>query len=110
MFDFSFSELLVVAVVTLVVLGPKEIPVVLRYVRGMIRSVRETSDSLRRQLDDVLEMDELKQTVKSATTFIQGDDGKLYEAYNVEDLRTVSAPDANLSSEIKEAHDQHPTP
>jgi sec-independent protein translocase protein TatB len=57
MFDFSFSELLVVAVVTLVVLGPKEIPVVLRYVRGIIRSLRETSDSIRKQIDEVLEMD-----------------------------------------------------
>jgi sec-independent protein translocase protein TatB len=102
MFDFSFAELLVVAVVTLVVLGPKEIPVVLRYLRGIIRSIRETSDSVRRQLDDVLEMDELKHTAKSATSFIQGDDGKLYESYGIEDLRLPppSAPQAS--------HDRYP--
>ena len=108
MFDFSFGELLVVAVVGLVVLGPKEFPVVLRYLRGMMRSIRETSDALKQQMDEMLDMDE----VRSATRFIKGEDGKLYQSFG---LPTTLSTENTLIEPSLEAFDKthsapHDTP
>lgn len=91
MFDFSFGELLVVATVGLLVLGPKEFPVALRYVRGIIKSIRETSDTLKKQVDDMLELEDMR----AAKRFIQGDDGKLYESFGLmEPLAKSSLPES----------------
>jgi len=41
MFDVGFPELFIVAVLAIVVVGPKDLPKVIRSVMGMIRKVRE---------------------------------------------------------------------
>jgi len=62
MFDFSWSELALIAVVALVVIGPKDLPRVLRSVgiwvskaRGMAREFQSSVDQMVREaeLDDV---------------------------------------------------------
>ena len=93
MFDFSFGELLVVAVVGLLVLGPKEFPVVLRYLRGIIRSLRETSEALRAQVDEMLDMEDMR----AATRFIKGEDGKLYESFGL--MEKLAPPQKTVASE-----------
>jgi sec-independent protein translocase protein TatB len=40
MFDIGFSELLLIAVVGIVVIGPKDLPVVVRHVAKFLRELR----------------------------------------------------------------------
>jgi sec-independent protein translocase protein TatB len=90
MFDFSFSELLLVMVVGLVVLGPEELPKVVRYVRGVIRKIKSASANIQQQVTELLDDEDLQ----AATKFIKGDDGKFYAAYKLSDeIKSVIKPD-----------------
>lgn len=50
MFGISFSELLLIGIVALVVFGPERLPEVLRMVGKLTGQLRKTSDQLRREL------------------------------------------------------------
>jgi sec-independent protein translocase protein TatB len=91
MFDFSFSELLLVMVVGLVVLGPDELPKFVRYVRNIIRQVKSASANIQQQVTELLDDEDLQR----ATKFIKGDDGKFYAAYDLSDeiKSVVNKPD-----------------
>ncbi len=82
MFDFSFAELLVVAVVGLIVLGPEELPKVARYVRNIIRQIKSASANIQQQVTELLDDED----IKTATNFIKGDDGKFYATYDVPNI------------------------
>lgn len=44
MFDIGFSELLLISIVGLVVLGPQRLPVAIRTVMGWVRTIRGLAD------------------------------------------------------------------
>ncbi|REI01655.1 MULTISPECIES: Sec-independent protein translocase protein TatB, partial [Bacteria] len=50
MFDIGFSELLLVLVIGLVVLGPERLPVAVRTVSGWIRALRSLAASVQHEL------------------------------------------------------------
>ena len=60
MFDVGFPELFIVAVLTIVVVGPKDLPKVIRSVMGMIRKVREMGSEFQagvKKMADEVELD-----------------------------------------------------
>ncbi len=66
MFDIGWSELLVVAVVLVVVVGPKDLPGMLRTFGRTSKQLRAMAGDFRRQFDDALreaELDDVKSTV-----------------------------------------------
>lgn len=71
MFDFAWSEMAVIAVVALVVIGPKDLPRVLRTVgmwAGRARAVaREFQSSLDQMIREA-ELDEMKKQVEKAAS------------------------------------------
>lgn len=54
MFDIGWSELLVIAVVAIVVVGPKDLPRMLRAFGRTMGQVRRTANDFRRQFDEAL--------------------------------------------------------
>ncbi|ADP72281.1 twin-arginine translocation protein, TatB subunit [Rhodomicrobium vannielii ATCC 17100] len=52
MFDIAWSELLVIAVVALIFIGPKELPSMLHTLGRFVRKIRNHADDFRRQFDD----------------------------------------------------------
>ena len=84
MFDFGFSELFLLSVIVLVVLGPSRLPTVMRTcglwlgrMRRVYQNVRQEierevgMDDVRRQLHNEQIMAELKAVEKEARTFKQ---------------------------------------
>ena len=53
MFDIGAMELFIVAVLALVVVGPKELPRLLRTAGGLVRRVRELSSEFRQGIDQL---------------------------------------------------------
>ncbi|MBN8534979.1 MAG: twin-arginine translocase subunit TatB [Rhizobiales bacterium] len=69
MFDISWGEFLVVGVVALIVIGPKELPGVIRSVgRGMAK-LRAMASDFRGQFDDALREAELHEVKKEFDNF-----------------------------------------
>lgn len=72
MFDIAWSELGVIAVVALVVIGPKDLPKVLRTVGQWTSKARTMAREFQSGVDDMVresELDELRKAAKSVTDF-----------------------------------------
>ena len=54
MFDIGWSEVLVIAVVAIIVVGPKDLPRMLRAFGKTMGQVRRTANDFKRQFDDAL--------------------------------------------------------
>lgn len=66
MFDIGFFELIVIAIIGLVVLGPERLPVAIRTVRSWISGVRRFSDGVKSELTEELRIHELHSNLKKA--------------------------------------------
>ncbi|MGA0531465.1 Sec-independent protein translocase protein TatB [Hansschlegelia sp. KR7-227] len=99
MFDIAWSEFLVVAVVALVVVGPRDLPALLRNVGKMVSTVRRMAGEFQTQFSDAMreaELDELQRDI----TGIKDSAAKLMSAPN---------PLQIARDEIKNAIDGRPT-
>lgn len=60
MFDIGFSELLIVAVVALLVLGPEKLPTAVRALGLWVGKFRRTVSSIQSEISEELRLDELR--------------------------------------------------
>ena len=68
MFDVSWSELLILAAVTLIFVGPKELPVFLGTIGRYAGMVRKQATEFRRHFDDTMREAELDQIRRDVET------------------------------------------
>lgn len=66
MFDIGFSELILVLIVGLVVLGPQRLPIAIRTVMGWVRTIRGLAANVQNELAQELKLQELKESIKKA--------------------------------------------
>ncbi len=66
MFDFSFGEMAIVAVVALVVLGPEKLPKVARTVGHLLGRARTYANQVKADIDREVQMDELRKLQQQA--------------------------------------------
>jgi sec-independent protein translocase protein TatB len=64
MFDFAFSELVVICVVALVVLGPTRLPGLVRKVGRWVGKARAMARDFREQLENEVNLDELSRATR----------------------------------------------
>lgn len=86
MFDFSFAEIALIVIVAVVFIGPKELPVVIRAVAKAMRAMRSLANEIRAAFDELGRESGLKDAAeefKQDVTMIRGDDGKMYESYQL---------------------------
>ncbi len=62
MFDFGFSEILVILVLALIVLGPEKLPGVVRRVGRWVGRARAMARQFQDQLEEELDVDERRRT------------------------------------------------
>jgi sec-independent protein translocase protein TatB len=70
MFDIGWTEILVIAVVAIVVVGPKDLPRMLRSLGRYAGQLRRTASEFRSQFEDAIcdsELDELRNTLSEAS-------------------------------------------
>jgi len=67
MFDIGWSELLVIAVVAIIVVGPKDLPGMLRAFGKTMSQVRRTANDFKRQFNDALREAETESGLKETT-------------------------------------------
>lgn len=71
MFDIGFSELLLIAVVALVVLGPERLPKAARFAGLWVRRARNQWDSVKQELERELHTEELKRNLQDVRQSMQ---------------------------------------
>jgi sec-independent protein translocase protein TatB len=70
MFDVGWTELLVIGIVALIVIGPRELPKTLRTVGQMMTKVRRMASEFQGQFNDAIreaELDELRKEAEKLT-------------------------------------------
>lgn len=105
MFDIGWPELFVIALVALVVIGPKELPKVMRQIGRWFGKAKRVTWEFRRHWDDVMresELDDVKREIEAATradpaSYVENTidpDRKLREAieFGGEELVNVKMP------------------
>lgn len=81
MLDVSLAEMLLIVVVAVVFIGPKELPAVIRALTKAIRALKNLSREVKKTFDDLAEESGMQAEIK----MIQGDDGNWYESYPLSD-------------------------
>jgi len=84
MFDLSFSEIAMIAVVAIIAVGPKELPSLLRSIGQMVAKFRRFTRSIWHQL----ELESLQSDIKT----IQNEAGESFEAYDLSGIDDTSRP------------------
>lgn len=64
MFEIGFTEIILVMIVGLVVLGPERLPVAVKTVAGWIRAMRSLASSVQNELTQELKLQELQDSIK----------------------------------------------
>jgi sec-independent protein translocase protein TatB len=63
MFDIGFAELLIIAVISLLVLGPERLPGAIRSVSLWIGHLRQGFNAIKREIEQEVGMDEIRQQI-----------------------------------------------
>jgi sec-independent protein translocase protein TatB len=63
-FEIGFSEIILVMIVGLIVLGPERLPVAVKTVAGWIRAMRSLASSVQNELTQELKLQELQDSIK----------------------------------------------
>ena len=102
MFDFSFGEITLVVLVALLVVGPKDLPIVMRTIGKWFGHLRAISDEFKAGFKSVIgeeyladikkDLDSIHEEIK----YIKDDNGNYHRAYDISDFleeRDKAKPD-----------------
>lgn len=109
MFDIGFSELLVIAVVALIVLGPERLPKAARFAGLWVRRARAQWYSVKDELERELASEELKRNLKDAQDALRDTEQRIRDStreteQQFEDVRQAARDDAKaLCDDVESA-------
>jgi Tat protein translocase TatB subunit len=86
MFDLSLAELLLIVVVIVVFIQPKDIPVVVRAIARAIATLRGYINEMKAAFEDIAKesgVADVRETLEAEMRMIEGDDGQMYESYHI---------------------------
>lgn len=76
MFDIAFSEMLIIAVIALVVIGPEKLPKVARTIGHLLGKAQRYVSDVKSEINREMEIDELRKLqaeMQAAATKVEGD-------------------------------------
>jgi sec-independent protein translocase protein TatB len=131
LFDWGWSELMLIGIVALVVIGPKDLPKAMRVAGYWLKKARDLSREFQNSVDDMMresELEEMRQGLKEATEFDLDHqigktidaDGSLAESLNPPELPDYSeaahehaaeaVPEYSLETSAADAAETAPAP
>jgi sec-independent protein translocase protein TatB len=100
MFDFNWSEIALIGVVALVLIGPKDMPIAIRAISNAIKKMRRMAGEFQHHVDDMLRDADLAE-VKSSIDEIRGMNFK-------GTMRRALDPDGSLHRAFDDPFRTHP--
>jgi len=64
MFSLGWMEISIILIITIVVIGPKEIPTVIRFIKSLTSGLRKMSREFTSTVDELTNLDEVKNIKK----------------------------------------------
>jgi sec-independent protein translocase protein TatB len=128
MFDFAWSEIALIAGVALVVIGPKDLPVALRAVSGVVKKARRMAGEFQTHVDEMMRDADLKDVKDSINQIRNFDfrstvertidpDHSLRDTFNSNPLDMAAASSAPVNAEevmtsepVADEYDAEPEP
>ena len=104
MFDIGWSELLVIAVVAILVVGPKDLPKLMRGIGHYAGKLRHAASDFQRQFEEAMreaEIDEVKKAIESVRTETPAVDLKAPIDNPIMLPKPGAAPETSAVGEIK---------
>jgi len=101
-FDIGFSELLVIAIVALVVLGPERLPKAARFAGLWVRRARNQWDSVKQELERELQAEDIKRQMQDVRQSMQDTESELRASGEAarRHVQDVDAQGRTLADEI----------
>ncbi|MDP0560942.1 MAG: Sec-independent protein translocase protein TatB [Candidatus Endonucleobacter sp. (ex Gigantidas childressi)] len=103
MLDIGFTELLLVAIIALVVLGPERLPEAIKIAIYWGGKLRRRFQSMKEELERELGTDEIKQQIHNEAVMKEQD--KKHEQFNPEEKELVAGDKPNFSTESTKESD-----
>ena len=82
MLGLGWSEMLVIGIVLLVVVGPKDLPMMMRNVGRMMGSVRRMGNDFRREIDKAIAADEIAEAKKAISEPLKQTSAEISREFN----------------------------
>lgn len=101
MFDIGFGELLLIAVVALVVLGPERLPKAARFAGLWVRRARNQWDSVKQELEHELHAEDIKRNLQEVRSSLQQAEARVRD-----EARDVQASAAALEQDGRALGDE----
>lgn len=113
MFDIGFSELLMVGIVALLVLGPDKLPVAARTCGLWIGRLRRSIGNIQREISEELRVEELRRTTAMHKDELEQELSEMRQPFTSRsdsDQTTASAPEEsdNVAEPSPDQADQRP--
>ena len=111
MFDVGFSELLIIALVALIVLGPERLPRAARMAGAFVRRARAQWESVRAELERELETERVKADIDAAVGAVQAPMRELEQSLrSLEEQAAAAAPELMQGAKPQVAPPRDPEP
>lgn len=112
MLGLGWSEMLVIGVVLLIVVGPKDLPMMMRNVGRMMGTVRKMSNEFRREIDKAIAVDEIREAKAAISDPLKQTSQDISREFNnirngkVEPSGKLAPTDASEESVVDAIHAQ----
>ena len=102
MFDFSWSEIMVIGIVALIAIGPKDMPVAIRAITRVLKKMRRMAGEFQHHVDEMMREADL-QDVQSTFRDLRGMNLK-------NTLNKFVDPDGSVGRAMTDPFAEHPVP
>lgn len=107
MFDIGFTELLLIGVIALVVLGPERLPHAVRTASRWLAKIRSMFNQVKDQIEKELDADEIRQQIHNESIMQQLDKGKNDADASLDDIRaSLKSMEFDLHSSTEVSSDK----
>jgi|OM-RGC.v1.026690513 twin arginine-targeting protein translocase TatB len=110
-FDIGLSELLVVFVVGLLILGPERLPVAAKTAGLWVRKIRRSVQSVQREINAQLDQEEMQQKIKETNERILKESREIQNTITpLPETQLTESGEPNLVDNVQEAEQPSPSP
>jgi sec-independent protein translocase protein TatB len=102
MFDVGFSEMLVIAIVALIVIGPERLPAVARTVGTLLGRLRRYTNDVKAEVNRELQLEDVRKMQRELAEQARGLEQKAQSQISeIADVANASKPNALEDANIK---------